>query len=232
MTAGLVGEVSDGLSAQARVSDATVPAVRDTGFRHGDHTSLGCTECHSMEGDHGALTFEVPTGCASCHHGTATDADCAACHARSDREGTRFVRQENLTLAEGVRRTRRLGFDHARHSDLACRDCHTDLQAPRAEPAGCVTCHREHHALDVSCVTCHADPPESVHDVERAHATCAGSGCHGPGTPAGEAWSRSLCLACHQELTDHQRGAPCAECHAVPPREAVEPVGRTWGSNP
>ena len=227
-------------NAQERATGAAAEQEGATGpgdFSHGQHARLSCTECHSSEETHGAVTVRALADCRSCHHAEPVATDCLACHpAVRLRGGTELTRVLRMPIASGAASPRTLQFDHARHEGEQCGACHAGGPARSAAAADCADCHAEHHEPDARCSACHVEAPESAHPVEVVHLTCSGSGCHASelfgATPPR---TRTACLACHQGLEDHEPGQRCGECHALgdgqhaallPARSQPQPVSR------
>lgn len=186
-------------------------------FTHGRHAELACTECHSTEDTHGAVTVRTLADCRSCHHTEPAASDCLACHARVRLRGrTELTRVLPMPIASGPPAPRTLEFDHGQHEGETCGACHAGGPARSASAAECADCHAEHHDPEARCAACHLEAPESAHPVEVVHLTCSGSGCHASelfaGTPPR---TRTACLTCHRGLEDHEPGQRCGECHAL-----------------
>lgn len=209
-------------------ADTTYAARGDTvTFRHADHTAQRCLECHSTEEAHGRVTVTSIRGCRSCHHSPDRAEACADCHDRDEltRAADHPVRRD-LVMSVGTVEGRSLPFSHGEHDTIACGSCHSGAPDLSAADVACADCHEEHHRADVRCASCHREAPEDAHPLA-AHATCTGSGCHERAADANArrlltASSRSVCLACHQELEDHRPGERCARCHLMPPVEPEE----------
>lgn len=232
---GLAGPVltSEPLAAQ----DGDPPRTRqDTAeFRHDDHRGVSCLTCHPSEETHGGLAVTRREDCLQCHHEGEAASACSRCHASSDLGREAYRIRRTLELSVGTFEDRSLPFEHARHGEIACGECHAEGPALSAGGLECATCHEEHHRPEASCLACHAEPADDAHPVEVAHVTCGGSGCHASMPFQRIPRSRSACLGCHQDLTDHRPGRPCTECHVMPQREpaaarapaAAEPAGGT-----
>lgn len=194
------------------------------GFRHGDHRGIDCQTCHAT--DQPTATTN-PAFCRDCHHRRARAASCESCHRPGEIQGRQFEATRTLKLSvreDSVRRT--LPFRHEPHTELACTRCHTGGTALSAAGTSCAACHAEHHGLEAACAACHAPADEEAHPREEVHLTCTGSGCHTPAPFAQVPRTRSACLACHDEMTDHEPGRICADCHVLPsphPQEAGSP---------
>lgn len=200
-------------------------AVQDTGrFAHGDHRGVECTACHTSERTHGGLTVTGLTDCRSCHHTEPVVRRCSACHQPREYAGRTYGRAQTFQLSVGrTDPTRTLDFDHRRHDDIGCTECHRGGLALGAADVRCSSCHEEHHQPDRACIACHVDPAQGAHPVSVHVTGCAGSGCHEAVPPAlrGVPRTRSFCLACHQEQREHMVGGNCADCHRLPaPRVA------------
>lgn len=144
-------------------------------------------------------------------------------------------------------------FDHgdtglplvAAHREVACFDCHGDLQFNRVASA-CADCHRDPHQgeLGLSCESCH-DPrgwDEARQEMRDRHATtlfpltgahlgvdCAA--CHGGTAPAEFSVTPTPCFSCHQQDYQQARnpnhlgaGFPttCEVCHTTDEWEGAD----------
>ena len=201
---------------QAARADTTVP------FRHSDHELLECLACHET----GTPTVRANRQwCSDCHHSRRTAAACTTCHASRELGETTYAVHRTMEFTVGTSADRALPFQHAVHESFSCGRCHGEGTSPDASGLDCTSCHEDHHSLDADCTACHRSAPEDAHPVE-AHLTCQGSGCHAS-APVAEPPSRDrvLCLACHQELADHEPGGQCADCHVLPPPRPVSPDG-------
>ncbi|HVZ78490.1 MAG TPA: hypothetical protein VG818_10960 [Gemmatimonadaceae bacterium] len=193
------------------------PAAQDTTkFRHDAHRTLACRECHSSENTHGAITVKQPEGCRSCHHATTQAATCTTCH-RQDQLPNPTLTQALTMSVWPTPRSRALGFDHARHTTLACRTCHT-APSTLAPERTCASCHAQHHVATATCASCH--PPtaladQRMHPRVETHAGCGGSGCHADAAVRALPPTRNVCLACHRDKATHQPGGDCATCHML-----------------
>ncbi|HEX7879105.1 MAG TPA: hypothetical protein VF720_06825 [Candidatus Eisenbacteria bacterium] len=184
-------------------------------FPHERHESLACTTCHAVgEGRHATPASPDPARCQSCHHGPPAVASCGNCHAPDELAGRREV-PVMLTLARNAApRSRRLGFDHARHRELACATCHA---AGHETPVrvDCASCHRRHDLTHAACGTCHEAPPAGAHRLALHETGCAGTACHDDIGLTRLTDRREVCLACHADQVRHQAGKVCASCHLV-----------------
>lgn len=191
-------------------------------FDHDQHTSLQCTECHVSEETHGRLTIRTSTDCQACHHDASRAGEageCADCHDEESLSETRLV-SRLIHFSVGDATQRELPFHHGQHAQLACAECHQGRPALSAAETECASCHLDHHDPDTRCAACHVEVEAAHHPVDRVHVTCSGSGCHAEAGTADRSWSRSVCLACHQDLENHQPARECAACHAVPERRS------------
>lgn len=201
-------------------------------FTHARHRDVECTQCHSTQDTHGAVTVTSVRECRECHHPTATTAAaaaaaapaaCQSCHRPAEFMSTRHAVAQRFAPAAGPERTRRLPFVHQQHPGLECAQCHGPTLT-RAVTVSCTGCHEQHHEPTRSCIGCHAAPPQTAHTAE-AHLGCAGAGCHEAVPFAGVPRTRNLCLGCHQDLVTHEPQGNCADCHALPrPRAAGIPM--------
>lgn len=199
----------------------TTEEPRTTLFSHESHDDLECSLCHRSETQHAEFVQTDATMCMDCHHGPEAKVSCSACHAQGE-VPKRISYQATLQLSVWkAPRTRTLGFEHSIHSSLSCEQCH---QQPGSKSVvACGTCHQQHHHPEAKCVTCHAAPPEDVHPMS-VHTTrsCAGSGCH-TRVVSSIPDERNYCLACHQDMTDHNEDRNCTSCHVLPKRDLFAP---------
>ena len=209
----------------APASQAQVPQQEDTTkFSHARHKGMACTACHSTQNEHGALKITQPAGCQTCHHAETQQVACVTCHT------TRPSRSLAVTLNMSVwtaPQTRTLGFDHAKHTSLECRTCHTAERTLNVERT-CASCHNQHHTAAANCASCHPAVPiaqQTMHPRATTHTSCGASGCHQD--PAVQALppTRNVCLACHRDKETHMPGGDCATCHRVNWNGAAHPGG-------
>jgi nitrate/TMAO reductase-like tetraheme cytochrome c subunit len=202
--------------------------ARTVAFKHGDHRTVACTECHATADTHGSLKVVTQTDCRSCHH-SARYAEgpqgCALCHSPDSLGARTIERTQVMQFSDGKRYTRSLPFSHANHTTRACIECHTEGINMSTASLQCTQCHAEHHEPDTDCTSCHQKPPAGVHDA-KSHLGCNGAGCHQPSPVVGVPRTRSFCIACHVEQVSHKTGRNCIECHPLPP-----PTGGGTASN-
>ncbi len=184
-------------------------------FSHGDHRAERCASCHDSRERHGALTVRANADCQRCHHAGPAREQCTTCHAQAElrRRTANAERTFPLTArAEPV--TRRLRFDHERHAEVACAQCHSTPLTRAADNADCASCHAPHHRPAANCLACHAGANAlGTHRVE-AHGTCATAACHGQRAAALPV-SRESCVVCHEAQINHRPGRTCETCHRV-----------------
>jgi hypothetical protein len=199
--------------------------ARASDFSHAQHRDVNCLQCHSMSDAHGTLRVTDARQCQECHHTQPLAATCTNCHREADFRGERLRMQLAFSPSVGGAATREILFAHAQHGSVSCTSCHT-TPVTQAVTVGCTDCHEQHHRPENQCMACHTAPPRAAHTV-LAHLGCSSSGCHSP-LPAAIARvprTRNFCLACHQELVDHERGANCADCHQLPPPRSAAAAG-------
>lgn len=201
-----------------------MPARSDTAvaFRHSDHELLDCLTCHET----GTPTLRANRQwCSDCHHSRRTAAACTACHSSREISGATYPAGRTMEFSVGASYRRELPFRHGVHEAFSCGRCHGSGSTPDASDLECTSCHEEHHSLRADCAACHRSAPSEAHPIE-AHLTCAASGCHDPSPlPEPPPRDRAVCVACHQEMTDHKPGQQCAECHVLPPSPGSGPEG-------
>ena len=199
-----------------------IPA--DLDFNHPNHQAVDCNQCHAPGGGHGDVLVTPEEDCLSCHHESDVAAeltsDCADCHQPAELNGRTLVVERRLDIQVGTldRPLRRLPFDHAKHTDENCAECHDAGGGllPAAD-SDCSSCHMDHHTADSNCYSCHLPIKENAHDVT-THLGCVGSGCHTQ-VPAGierVPRTRAMCLSCHTDQADHEPARNCADCHRLP----------------
>ena len=187
-------------------------------FRHSEHPTVACVDCHASTAAHGTVTVTTITDCRRCHHqGERVAADgCASCHASAEATAEPYAVRTSFSLSAGATRSRPVDFTPAPHASVDCATCHTEGLELSAAATDCASCHEEHHAPEATtCRSCHVEAPEGSHVVETAHVTCAGVGCHTEGPFDDPPRTREVCLVCHQDLVDHRPEGDCAECHAL-----------------
>jgi hypothetical protein len=212
--------VEDEVSEQARRASedgqrsrqGVPPASASRPFRHSQHESLSCSQCHGAGERHRTTTVRTARDCAACHHDPGRAAACGSCHRPAELPAVgRVAASMALTIWESER-VRALPFAHGRHTAIACKHCHR-RPVSLAVDRECTACHSDHHRLEANCTSCHPATGDAVHRAE-SHRSCAGSGCHAPGVAP--ALSRSLCVMCHAEQKNHEPGSGCTACHHIP----------------
>ncbi len=183
-------------------------------FEHARHKDLSCITCHTTSNPTSTLNFAAPRGCQICHHTATAKRDCAVCHTPAE-QGPETVRV-TVTVPEHAPRPREVSFEHAKHTEVACKECHATpvTLAPEAPVKGCISCHDQHHTEAKDCAACHAggdiDTPHAPPAV--AHEGC--DACHTPARIAQLTPSRPFCLTCHQpQRADHYPTKECTPCH-------------------
>jgi hypothetical protein len=201
----------------ARHSAGAAPQARPP-FTHADHESVQCVSCHTSGDRHGATDVTTVEDCRRCHHRAPTPGSCASCHAPSSAPRGSYQVVRALSFSVGTEdRRRTLTFPHGEHASLDCVTCHTQGLA-LSVPANldCQSCHAEHHTPESACASCHLAPPVAAHPPSEAHVTCSGAACHQRLPFQAVPRTRAFCLACHQNMTQHEAPRPCAECHVLP----------------
>ena len=193
-------------------------------FDHARHTQVDCLACHSMDESHGRITVTSFRDCRECHHTGSTVQPCTRCHEASDAPGRAYEVRRAFRPSVGAAENRTLPFDHGQHADVSCETCHREGLALSAARVNCSACHDEHHDAGNDCMACHQRPASTAH-TRTSHLTCEGAGCHAPAPIAASDRTRTLCLACHQDMTDHQPGRTCVNCHALPPARSASAQG-------
>ncbi len=183
-------------------------------FDHARHAELACLTCHTTTSATSMLNFTAPRGCQTCHHSTTAGRTCSACHAASTLVAAR--QQVTVTVPEHAPLPREVKFEHARHQDVVCKECHATpvTLAPAAAVSSCTACHEQHHTKADDCAACHAggnlEAPHAPPIV--AHQGC--DACHTPARVAELTPSRPFCLTCHQpQAADHYPDRECTPCH-------------------
>lgn len=183
--------------ASAQEIDRTAPPPDGSGaFNHNSHRRVDCLRCHQSGGAPPATDSQW---CNSCHHAGRSPDSCESCHVTSD-----MPEPERLVIfgLPGGAEVRSVAFPHTVHMEEGCAQCHEVELAMNADEVDCVGCHVDHHESETECAACHNPPPAWAHEEDLVHATCSGSVCHKTFPAADPWWTRSVCLACHEELRD------------------------------
>ena len=192
-------------------------------FSHSRHRQVACGSCHDTQRTHGEIRIRSNRDCQACHHGNQTvAANCTRCHQANEYATRAYPITQRFAFSVGQPRVkeRRMTFDHRPHGGVACTQCHRDALTRSAANVECKTCHQDHHKPTESCMACHPTPRQGVH-TRNVHVGCGGSGCHSELPVAGVPRTRPFCLACHQDMINHQPRGNCADCHRLPaPRRA------------
>jgi hypothetical protein len=186
----------------------------DRPFRHTEHRSVTCGDCHRADERHRATRRWTARDCAACHHGQASALlGCTSCHERATFAAPRWTATPMGLSVWAETRLRDVMFEHDRHTAVGCLDCHrSGMNLP---PESCSTCHTDHHRPEAQCAHCHRAPDAAVHDLA-AHATCTGAGCHAAEVTTRPMLSRQFCLVCHDDQREHRPGRVCVDCHIKP----------------
>jgi hypothetical protein len=195
----------------------SVPPAADT-FPHKRHESLQCITCHSLNSRSSTLTFVPPRGCQICHHQAPQRNECAKCH----EEGGDFTFQQvrlTVTVPRHQPQPRLAIFSHTVHAKaVKCTDCHTTpvLMTPADSVIRCEGCHEKHHAASRNCSVCHSGPWLATAHADARQTHIGGcDACHTPAVVALLTPTRSLCLTCHGDKTDHNDTRECTSCHLL-----------------
>jgi hypothetical protein len=194
---------------QAPTQTRQVPATQ-RGFSHLRHREVPCTRCHDTARTHGGLLVQTRRDCMQCHHVELAGARCSNCHRPAELRG-RFMVPTSVRTSVAEPRTRALPFDHDRHRQVACAECHR-RRPSLAVDVSCNACHTQHHERTRECRLCHTPSPMPAHDRD-AHLGCAGAGCHQPAPIEVLRGLRTECLVCHQNQVLHEPGRECGACH-------------------
>lgn len=177
---------------------------------HATHRDLSCSSCHNVPEASQGTALPSRAQCLSCHHEQRREFTCSRCHDTGD---IGWVQVSQRLHVAGATTSRPLPFLHERHEEVECRTCHSGGPTLEVERA-CGSCHQEHHRQEAECMTCHADLPLETHEL-RSHEGCSGTACHNDPVIPSLTLTRNVCLVCHQDQVDHERGAECATCHLV-----------------
>ena len=203
---------------QPQQQERTGPRLGGEPFSHRRHRNVQCESCHSSKESHGAITVRSAADCQSCHHGNQQVAGtCTNCHEQSQFRDRRFAvtQRFNLSVGQPRQKTRGISFTHTQHMQIECAQCHKDSVTRAADAVQCNACHQDHHKPTESCMACHPTPRQGAHNRD-VHVGCSGSGCHSELPVAGVPRTRPFCLACHQDMVNHQPQGNCADCHRLP----------------
>ena len=217
------------------VETSIAPAASPTDtFSHKQHRRLACITCHTTTSPTRRLTFEPPRGCQICHHQRPASSDCATCHQSdelsqpdaghgiSDGAPAASSPARSPLRARGTRegRVHRLPH-HAGEPRAASR---------RWRPAPPATRSIMSHGWTAPPATgrrrsstAHAPPID-------AHQAC--DQCHAERTVAALEPTRSFCLACHGDETDHYAEKECTVCHLQASPEAYRARLTSVGRGP
>lgn len=222
---GLAAETTLALGSADRATSFRAVAADTLPFRHGDHANLDCRTCHANARPT-VRTNQV--WCRECHHEGRGFDRCGECHPASNLARPYGVRQR-LSWTSGGAVSRSLPFDHTDHAGVECGACHRGAPMPSPDRP-CADCHAEHHRAEADCLACHEEPRPGVHTLAVHTTSCGGSSCHGTAGRELAAFgdAPNLCLSCHQDQRDHERGERCTRCHLLGPRDER---GRSGGAS-
>ncbi len=198
----------------AGTRDPALPVAQpgDT-FSHARHKSLHCLTCH-LSRTGAMLTFEPPRGCQICHHQAPARSDCIHCHEAGSVPPAVEVHVVIVPAGKPAR-DRPVAFQHERHAELRCTECHGQpvTLAPVDSAGSCRGCHDRHHRAGRNCATCHRTEAITRPHARpvRAHVAC--NSCHPTAAISPLSPTRSFCLACHPPDVDHHPERECADCH-------------------
>lgn len=183
---------------------------------HQTHEAVACTECHGRPAEFATLPVRTEAECMACHHDPGRPGGCGQCHGDAPAAALPVPVELDLSVSDRPL-IRTLAFQHPVHEALECGTCHAE-DLTRGVVRSCSSCHEEHHRSDASCQACHGTIQAQAHTPE-VHEGCGVGGCHDDPVATSVPWSRSYCLACHQEQADHEPGRACDHCHLVDMRE-------------
>ena len=194
---------------------ALVSVAPADSFEHSRHKDLQCIACHPTSSTTSRLNFTAPRGCQICHHTSAAAAqgNCSACHAPASL--TTEAVSVTVTVPRHAPRPREVSFQHARHQQVACKECHATPVSLEPTPSAkaCVACHDQHHTEARDCAACHAGGNVSAPHTPPTAAHVGCDGCHTPARVAQLTPSRPFCLTCHQAQSEHYPAQECTPCH-------------------
>ena len=185
----------------------------------GQHTDLGCRDCHRGRKPWKFERLEKGETCRGCHthakahNGEFEDKECTKCHEEGGSKELRFDHDKDARFAL-------TGF----HEKLACKKCHAGSKF-RTGKLACGDCHKDAHkgTLGADCERCHATDvrfAEIVFDHDRLtdyplvglHAKAKCEGCH---PKKKYAIGEKRCVDCHRADDPHVStlGNDCEKCH-------------------
>lgn len=194
----------------------------------GKHADLACGRCHQDSAFHRPVPHDR---CASCHEdrhngqfaSRTAGSDCAACHSENGFRPSLFTK-ETHQLA-------RFPLD-ARHRELVCEKCHTEVDGKvryRTGKLECANCHADPHQGQFAaapysnrCELCHASSgfkpstftlarhAQTAFPLTGAHTAKDCKACH-TATPAKFKFAAHSCNTCHAD--PHETKLPCEGCH-------------------
>ncbi len=192
-----------------------------------------CSSCH--------IAFDrdrQPELCLACHEDVASDiSDETGFHglfAKENGENCGACHKDHLGRDADIVGLNEQSFDHdltdfrllSGHADVACSNCHDDVQKRRDTPQKCFVCHESDNVHDefvgTNCDQCHSstawtdivfDHDTTDYDLVGKHMDVACGDCHVDqsfqNTP-------TSCFGCHAEDDAHngRSGEACENCHS------------------
>lgn len=204
-------------------------------FSHATHAGkekLACGSCHKVDpkSNAGVVDFPQHASCLNCHRQQFFARErpvpgiCLNCHVKATPKDTARHPFPNFGEKAGFVSEFRISFEHEKHADVACADCH-ETKEPDAKPrslthAKCFVCHNpesELAPLPANCDTCHKSAKAVF-----AHAVLPQQSDFSQFKHDNRNHARLPCLLCHRRednspqptLPGKAAHAPCTGCHA------------------
>jgi len=205
-----------GAAATARAQTGALSALA---FSHEPHRSVSCLTCHDSDAGKVGQVRVTEQQCMACHHTGPAAQSCTHCHEPAELARPYQTVQRLQLSVTSTPITRTLVLSHQQHSDVRCQACHQQPPRLAATSLACSSCHQQHHTPDADCESCHDARAVPAHN-NASHLGCGGAGCHSDNPVPASTRSRSFCLTCHTDRSQHYPASGCVDCHAMPMRGA------------